>query len=216
MTILRRLLRIFFYHFYHSLAWTYDIVAATVSIGKWKRWVLAAMPYIEGPAVLELGHGPGHLQVAAQQQGLQIVGLDESRQMSRQAANRLRRNGFIPHLVSGYAQDLPFPACFNTVVSTFPSEYIVDRRTLGEAYRVLVPGGRLIVLPMAWIGGNAPPERAAAWLFRVTGESAEDRSSFEQKIKVPFSEAGFRVDVELLSVGGSTLLFVLARKPAPQ
>src|SRR5258708_30263405 len=45
------------------------------------------------------------------------------------------------------AQHLPFSdASFDTVVSTFPSEYIYDPDTVAEVERVLRPGGRLIVV----------------------------------------------------------------------
>jgi ubiquinone/menaquinone biosynthesis C-methylase UbiE len=210
--ILRRFLKFFFYHFYHSLAWSYDLVAATVSLGRWNDWVLTTLKYIEGPQVLELGFGPGHLQAALQNRGWQVYGLDESRQMSRQAARRLSKSGSPLTLLRGYAQSLPFNEYFNSVVATFPSEYIADPHTLSEIRRVLVPGGKLVVLPMAWIGGRKPLERAAAWLFQVTGESARDMKSFEDHVKVPFINAGFEVRVELVEIRASTLLYVIARK----
>ena len=75
-----RFLRFFFHQLYHGFAWTYDFVAASVSIGRWRGWVLTALPYLEGPRVLELGHGPGHLQLALFESGLAPLGLDASRQ----------------------------------------------------------------------------------------------------------------------------------------
>jgi hypothetical protein len=89
----------------------------------------------------------------------------------------------------------------------------VDPLSLAEFFRVLKPDGRLIVLPMAWITGVAAPERAAAWLFRVTGESAEDRATFEGRIVAPFAHAGFAVHVEMVQAHASTLLFIVARRP---
>ena len=50
-------------------------------------------------------------------------------------------------ILQGSAQHLPFTdASFDTVVSTFPSEYIYDPDTIAEVERVLRPGGRLIVI----------------------------------------------------------------------
>jgi SAM-dependent methyltransferase len=50
-------------------------------------------------------------------------------------------------VLQGSAQRLPFNAAsFDTVVSTFPSEYIYDPATIAEVERVLRPGGRLIVI----------------------------------------------------------------------
>ena len=36
-------MRLFFRLLYHPFAWTYDGVASAVSMGRWKRWVLAAV-----------------------------------------------------------------------------------------------------------------------------------------------------------------------------
>src|SRR5205085_6405329 len=59
-----------------------------------------------------------------------------------------RRNvGAGSRVLQGSAQYIPFPdAAFDTVVSTFPSEYIYDPDTIAEVERVLRPGGRLIVI----------------------------------------------------------------------
>src|SRR6266545_6817971 len=55
-------MRLFFRLLYHPFAWSYDLVAATVSLGRWKGWVKTATGLLTGPRVLELGFGPGHMQ----------------------------------------------------------------------------------------------------------------------------------------------------------
>jgi ubiquinone/menaquinone biosynthesis C-methylase UbiE len=204
-----RFLRYFFHHLYHGFAWTYDIVSGTVSFGNWNDWVRAVIPLIRGKRVLELGHGPGHLQMSLQQDpSLFAVGLDESPQMGRLASARLRRVGLAKiRLVRAPGQCLPFPAAtFDTVVSTFPSEYIFDRRTLSEVKRTLKNDARLIVLPVAW-----PKNRILAWLFRVTRQSpAEVLEVAKSKLTLPFVEAGFKVEVRTLDVKSGILLIILA------
>lgn len=212
---MKQLLRFFFHHFYHAFAWTYDAVAALVSIGRWRGWVLTALPYLDGPRVLELGYGPGHLQTALGQKGLQAFGLDESRQMANMARSRLQRAGFPRRLSSGYAQSLPFRSgSFDNVVATFPTDYIIDPRSLAEIRRVLRPGGKLVVVPAAWIGGRQAPDRAAAWLFRVTQQGAEITQAVRERIVTPFAQAGFRARSELVEQRSSTVLVILAQKPA--
>src|SRR5205814_10348811 len=50
-------------------------------------------------------------------------------------------------VIQGLVKNLPFSnESFDTVVSTFPSEYIYDPDTIDEVERVLRPGGRLIVV----------------------------------------------------------------------
>lgn len=209
-----KLLRFFFFHFYHAFAWTYDIVSWVVSVGRWREWLLTALPYLQGPRVLELGHGPGHLQVALGQKGLTVLGLDESRQMGRMAFGRLTRLRLPAALVRGHAQSLPFGAdCFDNVVATFPTNYIFEQRTLHDVFRVLRPGGRLVVVPMAWINGQSPPDRAAVWLFRVTGQAGVLTESLKEQIQVPFAQSGFRVWVATVAKRSSTVLIIVAEKP---
>ncbi len=157
---MRALLRLFFYLLYHPFAWAYDLVAALVSFGKWREWVFSVLPYVEGERVLELGHGPGHLQKALQEQGFSAFGLDLSRQMGALARQRL---GNTARLVQAKAQALPFPKqSFACLIATFPSEYILDRSTLEEAERVLQDGGKIIVLPGVRF-------RAAKWTWKLLG-----------------------------------------------
>jgi len=59
---MKQFLRLFFRLLYHQLAFTYDLVAASVSFNRWKDWVMSVVPFIEGNRILEIGHGPGHLQ----------------------------------------------------------------------------------------------------------------------------------------------------------
>jgi ubiquinone/menaquinone biosynthesis C-methylase UbiE len=210
MRLIASLLRLVYRLLYHQFAWSYDLVAAVVSLGRWQDWVRAVLPRLRG-RVLELGYGPGHLQAAMHAAGLQPAGLDESRAMAHQASRRIRKMGLLPRLVRGYAQALPYPAgSFDTVVATFPSEYIFDLLTLGEVRRVLVTGGELLVLPVAWIEGRRWHERAAAWLLRAGGLSWQ--SGLPDWIAARFSATGLQVGTETEHIPGSCLLFIRALK----
>ncbi len=206
-------LRPLFYLLYHQLAWIYDFVAAVVSLGRWNGWVRGILPYVEGPRVLELGHGPGHLQESLNQMDCITFGLDESRSMGFQAQRRLRKKGFSPRLSRALAQVLPFEnEAFNTVAATFPAEYILDPNTLKEVHRVLIPHGKLVILPLAWITGRKPLERLAAWLFRITGEVKGKPGEVPADIIHRFNRAGFEVLSETEEIPGNMLLVILAKK----
>ncbi len=229
---MRHLLRFFFYLLYHPFAFAYDLVAATVSLGRWKDWVLSVVPFIEGDRILEIGHGPGHLQRVLLSQNLFAVGIDESAPMGRLAKRNLKHflessahNSKSPantsqtayaqiSLTRGFGQRLPFSnESFDSIVATFPSEYITASETLSEIKRCLVNGGRFIVLPVAMLMGRGMPDRLMADLFRVTHQVPEDPVDiFSKRFERPFLEAGFEVEVKRVEVKSSLLLIIIATK----
>jgi ubiquinone/menaquinone biosynthesis C-methylase UbiE len=215
MHLLSRFLRLFFDLLYHPFAWTYDLVSWTVSLGRWKDWVKSVIPFIEGKRVLELGHGPGHLQRILRDRSLLTVGLDESQQMGNLAKGNLSHSGYTQYnLIRCVGQNLPLAAdTFDTVVATFPTEYIFEEQTLSEARRTLTNGGRLIILPVAWVTGAGILDRFAAWLFHVTGQAPSDlNEETVTKLMNPFTIAGFQVESRLVEVKSSRVLILIATK----
>jgi ubiquinone/menaquinone biosynthesis C-methylase UbiE len=206
MNLFQRFMRVFFNLLYHPFAFAYDLVAATVSFGKWNDWIFSIRPFIEGTRVLELGHGPGHLQRILLNSGLVAVAIDESAPMGRLAKRRL---GSSQKLTRALAQKIPFASgSFDSIVSTFPSEYIFDTQTLAEANRVLRNSGRLIVLLAAW-----PRNPMLAWLFKVTGQSPSDTyESMKSKIKEALARVNFKTEVQVVEVKSGNLLVVIADK----
>jgi ubiquinone/menaquinone biosynthesis C-methylase UbiE len=202
---MRHFMRFFFQLLYHPFAFTYDLVAWVVSFGKWNDWVLSIFPLIEGTRILELGHGPGHLQRFLHDRGLNPAAIDESTQMGRLAKHRLGSNHKLSRALS---QALPFAAdSFDTVVSTFPSEYIFDLCTLAEIKRILNRDGRLIVLPAAF-----PSNGFLKWLYKVTGESPETLDdALKERLKHPFVQAGFDVEVQINELKSSRLILLIAK-----
>jgi ubiquinone/menaquinone biosynthesis C-methylase UbiE len=200
------LLRTLFYLLYHQLAWSYDWVAAIVSLGMWKTWVKSVLPYLDEKKILEIGHGPGHLQAALFEKNIQAIGLDASPQMSQQATRRLQKIGCPARLVRGFAQELPFAdESFPRIVATFPSEYIADPKTIAELQRVLLPGGKAVVLILAWITGKSGLDKLAAFLFRATRQSPE----WEDRFVDPFRES------EWIEMKSSRLAIIIAEKDIP-
>jgi ubiquinone/menaquinone biosynthesis C-methylase UbiE len=211
MRLLLCLLRLAFSLLYHQFAWAYDLVSAAVSLGRWKGWVMTVLPHLDG-RVLELGFGPGHLQAALHEKGIRAFGLDESRQMLRLAGRRLGSRGIPVRLSRGHAQRLPFPAeAFDRVAATFPSEYIFESQTLEEVYRVLVPGGRLVLAPTAWIRGNKSVERFAAWLLRLSGQTGAARA-LQPMVAIRFARAGLEARSQIAEAPGGQVLVVIAEK----
>ena len=117
--------------------------------GQWRGWQRQILPRIYGKEVLELGCGLGDLLADMLEAGYNCRAVEHSPAMVAAARSTLKRRhvGQDSQVMQGSAQRLPFSAAsFDTVVSTFPSEYIYDPDTIAEVERVLRPGGRLIVI----------------------------------------------------------------------
>lgn len=155
-------------------------MAWSVSFGAWRQWGRTALRHTSGRRILELAHGPGHLQLAMAERGITPTGLDLSKHMGRLAQRRLRRAGASAPLVQARAQALPFrAACFDSVVATFPTEFIFARATLSEAARVLRPrgedgqAGRLVVVNSIHFDKRSLLWRMLAMVYRLTGQTDE-------------------------------------------
>ncbi len=131
---------------YNEFAWAYDWVSWLVSLGHWWSWRKAALDYLIGPRVLEVGFGTGDLLIEMAQQGWDVHGLELSPAMHRITARKMRRCGVWAPRARGLVQALPFPdGAFNSIASTFPAGFIIQPPTWQEFGRVLAPGGRVVV-----------------------------------------------------------------------
>ncbi len=190
---------------YHQFAWSYDIVAAAVSLGRWQSWVNECLPYLNGPRILEIGYGPGHLQAEMDSRGLQVFGVDASPEMAHIAQKRLLRKGINSRAIIGYAQYMPYSSgVFDQVVATFPSEYIADPQALSDIYRILKPGGMLLIIPFAWLTGKHWYERALSGLLNVPHRSSDWENRFIQ----PFIDAGFTCSLTEINLNSSAILII--------
>ena len=168
-----RLIRFAFWALYNPLAWTYDWVSRAVSLGHWRDWQRAALPELRGTRILELAFGTGDMLLDLSAMHYRAVGLDLSPHMVRIAGQKLHRRGTPVPLVRGRTERLPFAdASFESVLSTFPSEFIVDPDTLREISRVLCPGGRAVIVAMAQLTFERWNVWAQflEWLYRITGQ----------------------------------------------
>ena len=205
-----------FHLLYTRFAWTYDRVSRIVSLGHWQSWGQTSLPFVAGPRVLELGHGPGHLLATMVNRDWQPVGIDVSPQMGRLAWNKLEKLGHTARLVRGRGQSLPFgTGTFDTVVAAFPAPYIIEPETIEAIRRVLRPGGRLVVVLEAELTGSDPALRALEWLFTITGQRSNAGPYHSRNDNVwpeILSDHGFSVTVHDVSLPDSCVVVVVAER----
>jgi len=141
-----------------------------------RRVIRAALALGPGENVLDIGSGPGLLACEmADEVGAvgSVDGIDPSQSMLALARRRRAPKGAAEiRFVVGDACALPFGGeTFDAAVATQVYEYVHDApAALGEGFRVLRPGGRLLVLDtdwgsIVWHSGDAERMRRvlAAW-----------------------------------------------------
>ena len=213
---MRFLLRLAFRLLYNEFAFTYDLVSWAVSVGQWREWQRQVIPRIVGERVLEVAHGTGDLQIDLAAAGYKPVAFDLSPNMGRIAKRKLAQRGLFPPFVRGKVQTLPFPSGhFTTIVSTFPSEFIVDPEAERALHRVLAPGGRVVFVPAATIIPAHIADRLAQWLFDVTGQSVAPQpggGGWPPKLFQSYRNAGFEIKIESVKLPRSMVWVVIANK----
>ncbi len=143
-----RLRKILFETLYKN-RYLYRFASTVPFAGQWRVWQRLVLARLSGHDVLELGCGLGDLLADMLTAGYNCRAVEHSSQMVAAARDTLRRRkiGQAAWVIQGSAQSLPFSNnSFDSVVSTFPSEYIYDANTIAEVERVLRPGGQLIVI----------------------------------------------------------------------
>jgi ubiquinone/menaquinone biosynthesis C-methylase UbiE len=160
--------------------------------------------------VLEVGIGTGR-NLPHYPADATITGIELSPAMLAIAKRRAADLGRDVDLHTGDAQAMSFAdEAFDTVVCALSLCTIPDpATTIGEMRRVLVPGGRLLLLDH--IASSWPPVYAAQWLLeRLTIRAAGEHFTRRQLPLV--RAAGFEI-VELERLKAGTIERVLARKP---
>ncbi|CAM4058419.1 bifunctional demethylmenaquinone methyltransferase/2-methoxy-6-polyprenyl-1,4-benzoquinol methylase UbiE [Pseudoalteromonas byunsanensis] len=141
---------------FHSVAAKYDIMNDLMSFGihrLWKRQAIACSGVRKGHTVLDLAGGTGDLTAKFSQlvgdTGRVILG-DINDSMLKVGRDKLRDLGLVSNIeyVQMNAEALPFPDnSIDVITIAFGLRNVTDKNAaLKSMYRILKPGGRLLIL----------------------------------------------------------------------
>ncbi len=162
---------------FDDVAKHYDRTNSVLSAGNavlWRVATVRAVAPMAGERILDIAAGTGTSSVALQRNGARVVAVDFSAGMIAEGRKRHRNIEF----VQADAEQLPFGDNeFDAVAISFGLRNINNPRTaLEEMYRVLKPGGRLVVCEF-----SKPPVaivRAGYWAYlRYVMPIVADRAS---------------------------------------
>ena len=191
----------------------YDLLLALVTLGREgtiREKMLDLAKLEPGESVLDVGCGTGTLAIAAKRRvGAtgSVYGIDASPEMIVRARTKAKRATADIAFETALAESLQFAdARFNVVLSTVMLHHLpraARQQSLREIRRVLVPGGRVLVVDF---GKNTGNERGLlAHFHRHGGVALSDLIAL-------VSDAGLRV-VESGATGIGRLQFVLGNAP---
>ena len=130
---------------FHSVAAKYDLMNDLMSFGVhriWKRFTVDCSGVRRGQRVLDLAGGTG-------EQG-EVILADINESMLRMGREKLRDKGIVGNVsyVQANAEALPFPDnYFDCITISFGLRNVTEKeKALRSMFRVLKPGGRLLVL----------------------------------------------------------------------
>ncbi|ERL40771.1 bifunctional demethylmenaquinone methyltransferase/2-methoxy-6-polyprenyl-1,4-benzoquinol methylase UbiE [Pasteurella multocida] len=141
---------------FHSVAGKYDLMNDLFSFGihrVWKRFTIDCSGVRKGHKVLDLAGGTGDFTAKFSRlvgPSGEVILADINDSMLRVGREKLRNLGVVGNVnyVQANAEALPFPDnTFDCVIISFGLRNVTDKdKALRSMFRVLKPGGRLLVL----------------------------------------------------------------------
>ncbi|ATM98594.1 MULTISPECIES: bifunctional demethylmenaquinone methyltransferase/2-methoxy-6-polyprenyl-1,4-benzoquinol methylase UbiE [Proteus] len=141
---------------FHSVASKYDLMNDLMSFGVhriWKRYTIEASGVRRNQRVLDLAGGTGDLTAKFSRlvgENGEVVLADINDSMLKMGREKLRDHGIVGNVnyVQANAEELPFPDNhFDCITISFGLRNVTDKaKALRSMFRVLKPGGRLLVL----------------------------------------------------------------------
>jgi demethylmenaquinone methyltransferase/2-methoxy-6-polyprenyl-1,4-benzoquinol methylase/phosphoethanolamine N-methyltransferase len=134
----------------------YDLVVKLLTLGKEnniRRETIQRAAIAKGETILDVGCGTGTLTLLAKAEtgeSGKVYGIDAASEMIAVAQQKSHQQKLDVDFQTGLIEALPFPdKTFDVVLSSMMAHHLppdLKQRGLAEIYRVLKPGGRLVVV----------------------------------------------------------------------
>ncbi|MEO1537406.1 MAG: bifunctional demethylmenaquinone methyltransferase/2-methoxy-6-polyprenyl-1,4-benzoquinol methylase UbiE [Pseudomonadota bacterium] len=181
---------------FSSVASKYDVMNDVMSVGIHRLWKDAMMDWLaprNGQQLLDVAGGTGDIafRFLRRAPGASAIVTDMTEAMLVEGRKRAEAETFAPHLdwVTGDAMSLPFEdGKFDVYTISFGIRNVTRiEDALSEAYRVLKPGGRLMVLEFSQLPNEAMQRLYDLYSFNVIprmGQAiAGDRDSYQYLVE---------------------------------
>ncbi len=179
-----------------NVASKYDVMNDVMSVGVHRLWKEAMMDWIApraGQRLLDVAGGTGDIsfRFLKRAQGAEAVVLDMTENMLVEGRKRAEAAALSAHLdwVTGDAMALPFEDnSFDVYTISFGIRNVTRiPDALSEAYRVLRPGGRLMVLEFSQLPSDGMQKLYDLYSFNVIPRMGEliasDRDSYQYLVE---------------------------------
>lgn len=147
--------------------------------------------------VLDVACGPGIVSAALAARAREVVGLDVTPEMLARARQRCAEAGVRNATFrEGSATELPFAeASFDAVVNRLAIHHFKEPRVaLGEMFRILRPGGTLVVADI--VSSEDPEESALHNAIEVLRDPSHVRMPPASELKSQIADTGFSMETE--------------------
>ncbi len=185
---------------YSRFSGIYDFVAKHTAF--YNTWGAPAIPFIQGPRVLEVSFGTGWL-ISRYANRFETYGIDLNEKMIRITSRNLLASGTTIPLQRANIEALPYRnEIFDTVVNNMAfSGYPRGDQTIEEIRRVLKPGARLVLIDIGWpADGN--------WMGRTITRLVEATGDLIRNMELLFTQHGFEFTHKAIGLFGSLNLYI--------
>lgn len=196
-------------------AWFYDTFTNFLMLGQRNKAIRATLEsaHIQPQdSILDVGCGTGTLALLAKNDypTVSVHGLDAGEEMIAFARQKAARQGADVDFQQGLAQELPYPdGSFEVVINSLVMHHLppeVKDQAVAEMYRVLKPGGRLLIVEFE------PPRSmlVRAFLSLLVGPM----TGIDNSYLVPLLESAGFTQVSGGSARSMLTITIAGRKPS--